>query len=347
MIDEEFAVEGATGGRVTVLPGFRHPERGAVRCPAAPLLAAWLRRRGVDAVVGTVGIVGGALEAPAAASGVVAATFFDGSVGMGLAAAADGEQLPHARAAVAAWSSVLRTRRILLPAPVASCTVADRYASPMPRPRSATPHSHDCLRVGQAFQSLRRFAERGDTVLLIGAGPLLSLPASAHRARVVAVNSLDTARSVRIADPAGISFVLRPCTLIEEAVEILAVLRSRFPMLRGQHPDEWCYSAEDDRAAARSVAGRSDVTLLLPGGGEPPAAARRTVRLASLADLYPGHLRDVATVAVIGGDESGHDGLTREMAVQVINGLGPVSAVEFQATSRILPQRAARAVRQR
>ncbi|RAJ31778.1 4-hydroxy-3-methylbut-2-enyl diphosphate reductase [Kitasatospora sp. SolWspMP-SS2h] len=341
-VTEEFTAPELGGDAVVVPSVFHHPVRGVVHCPAAPLLTAWLQRHDTKTAVTALHHQLTPRDPDDGGQAVVATTFLDttGQV-FGLAVAADAERLPQARAAVATWSAVLRTRRMLLPAGAEPCAVPAAPASRLPHPRTTVvPPAPDCPHADAALQCLRRFAERGETVLLVGAGPLMPFAPCPRGNRVVAVPSIEAARAVRVADPAALSFVLRPCTLIEDAAAILAVLRARFPMLRGQHPDQWCYRAEDRRAAVNGAAACSDVALVLPGrDGQWSAPARRTVRLTSLADLYPGHLRNASTVAVIGGDS---DGLTPDTLTRVLTGLGPVSVVEHHVNSRVLPRTATR-----
>ncbi|WP_283133158.1 4-hydroxy-3-methylbut-2-enyl diphosphate reductase [Rhizohabitans arisaemae] len=96
----------------------------AVDCPAAPLLAGELRRRGVTAVRGPLPLPspGGQGEDSAALAVLLRAT--GGPAGLGVAA--DTGARHHARTALAAWLAATGERRILLASPRSFCAGVER-----------------------------------------------------------------------------------------------------------------------------------------------------------------------------------------------------------------------------
>ncbi|MBC3839714.1 hypothetical protein GXW82_04165 [Streptacidiphilus sp. 4-A2] len=57
------------------------------------------------------------------------------------------------------------------------------------------------------------------------------------------------------------------------------MLRRRFPRLRGQHPDEWCYTTTDLHSLTRSAIAECDL-VLLAGHGRSPASVIATAEAA-------------------------------------------------------------------
>jgi 4-hydroxy-3-methylbut-2-enyl diphosphate reductase len=121
-----FTVRGTAPG-VLVVGWFEHPTRGRVRCSAAPLVAASLRRLGYQ-----VREESGWIKAESSpADGVLfTASYLDRTgrpVGFGVAAhTTDQSGICAAREAVEAWSAVWRTRRVVVASASPFCTGARR-----------------------------------------------------------------------------------------------------------------------------------------------------------------------------------------------------------------------------
>ena len=119
-------VSGVARGEVLVASSFRHPTRGIVECPAAPVAAAGMRapglavrRRPVPATVGD-----GVLHT---------VSYIDPSgqaVGLGVAAHRDDRQaVAQAEDVVRTWTNVMRTRRVSLETTGPSCAGLRREAA--------------------------------------------------------------------------------------------------------------------------------------------------------------------------------------------------------------------------
>ena len=293
---------GVLPGEVVVATGFAHPRRGWAECRAAPLLAAGLREAGRRVRRGTVRVGTG--------HAVLFATTWlgpDGVTGLGVAAHEDDESgVDAAEQMVEKWSAVLRTRRVLIAA-----------AGPDDSPSA------------MALVRVREFAARGDTVILIGrrAAPLTGLP-------TVLVSSVEDVATVDGVDPERLSFVVLPGIPVEDAAVILAALRRRFPRLRGQHPDEFCYAASDRRETLRSVASASD--LLLVCGPAEDVSHEHLRELSDVGGLQAHWLAPAATIGIVPGDPA----LVDEV-VEVLRGLGPLSVVRRRVTTEVAQRREA------
>ncbi|AUG75862.1 hypothetical protein CFP65_0943 [Kitasatospora sp. MMS16-BH015] len=335
-------VAGRPGDPVTVLSGFHHPARGPVSCPAAPLLAGWLRERGQECRIAAAGAL------PAGSGGRLAATTYldlDGRV-VGLAVTAPAHRATLAAEAVRVWSAALRTRRLLVCTAPLGCEpppslptqpdarTADR-ARGRPTPRTV------CPRAVATWATAAQYEARGDTVLLLGTGgPARAGDAeTAHRPRV---RDVAAAHVVQPADPERLSFVQYPCAPVEEMAEILKVLRRRFPMLRGQHPDEWCYRAADRRLAVRAVARAGDLVLLGARSTEAEWLKPEVrVPFDGLHVLRPELLAKAATIGLLApltplvplAGDGGRDGT--ELVAEVLGGLGPLSLVHHRSLTQV------------
>ncbi|RAJ31269.1 4-hydroxy-3-methylbut-2-enyl diphosphate reductase [Kitasatospora sp. SolWspMP-SS2h] len=350
-LTEAFDVAGLPAPEVTVPTGFTHPVRGAVRCPAAPLLAAGLARRGVPVRLAPwPGPLTPAAPtpAPAAAARPAALRAFtttyldvDGQV-IGLAVVAD-PALPALVEAAAAelrcWSDALRTRRLLLPVPAPACS-PPRHAPGTLVPAREQDHdpTASACRADRTGATVTSYLERGDTVLVLGSGrgawaerPPRPLP---RRPGVVPVLSADHATTVEVPDPAKLSFVQRPCTPVEEFTTILDILRFRFPLLRGQHPDQWCHRPTDTRDAVRSAVAESDLVLLVDGRHPHPWLAHPgLIPVGSITDLYPAVLARAATITLTGPLNRPAAATLSDTLARCLSGLGPLSVIRRRSTS--------------
>jgi 4-hydroxy-3-methylbut-2-en-1-yl diphosphate reductase len=128
-----------------------------------------------------------------------------------------------------------------------------------------------CPLVAGMAAECRRFAERGDQVVLIGQDGLAVLPGLLEQApgQAVAAETRAGAGAVSVHDPRRVSYLLVPGIPVEETGPAVTALRSRFPALRGPDPDGFCYAASDRIQTARAVAASADMVLVLGAENDP------------------------------------------------------------------------------
>jgi 4-hydroxy-3-methylbut-2-enyl diphosphate reductase len=137
-----------------------------------------------------------------------------------------------------------------------------------------------CPLVAKVHTEVRRYAGHGETIFLIGhrdheevQGTFGEAPAN-----VLVVESAAQAREVQPPDHDRVSYVMQTTLAVDEAEEIAAVLRQRFPSLSSPRTDDICYATTNRQAAARAVAAASDVVLVL--GSPNSSNSRRLVEVA-------------------------------------------------------------------
>ncbi|MER8099257.1 hypothetical protein [Kitasatospora sp. NPDC094016] len=335
-LTEQSDVASGPDGPVTVLSGYVHPTRGPVTCPAAPLVAGWLHERGFASRIDAGGIL------PAGRGGRLFATTYidlDGAV-VGIAVIAPARQEAVAAEAVRVWSATVRTRRLIVCASAPACGPTPAVP-PQPLNRLAAPAGGagqaECPRAAASWAAVRQYEARGDTVLVLGGGGLAPAGPAAQQAGRVRVPDAAGAQALRAVDPERLSFVQHPCSPVEEVAEILGVLRARFPLLRGQHPDQWCYRSSDRRRAVRAVAESSD--LVLVSAGSTLAASIRSgafVAFNGLNALRPEEIAAAATVGVIAPLRAAEGAVdATDAVVGAIGGLGPVSVAYHRTVTEV------------
>jgi 4-hydroxy-3-methylbut-2-enyl diphosphate reductase len=212
-----------------------------------------------------------------------------------------------------------------------------------------------CPLVAKVHAEARRFAARGDTVVLVGhagheevEGTLGEAPGA-----MVLVESVADVARVRVADPQRVSYLTQTTLSVHETTEIVAALRARFPALRGPAGADICYATTNRQDALSAIAEDADLVLVV--GSKNSSNSVRLVELARRAGT-PAHLVEdaaaidqdwLAGVAVVGltAGASAPPGLVDEV-VQALRELGPVTVEERRVaaeTVRFQPVRPARA----
>jgi 4-hydroxy-3-methylbut-2-enyl diphosphate reductase len=202
-----------------------------------------------------------------------------------------------------------------------------------------------CPLVGWAQAEARRFAERGDDIVLVGQPDYAAAPGIAGQApgRVSMASSPSGTGALQVTDPRRVSYLLQPGLPVEDTTATTTALRSRFPALHGPHPDGFCYAASDRAQTVRAIASSVDVMLVLGPPASPDskqlcAIARgcgtRTHAIAQAADMTPDVL---ASAGVIGLAESlpASPALAGQVT-QAISGLGPLSVTTRQQRTDVV-----------
>ncbi|MCT2587892.1 4-hydroxy-3-methylbut-2-enyl diphosphate reductase [Actinophytocola gossypii] len=148
-----------------------------------------------------------------------------------------------------------------------------------------------CPLVTKVHTEARRFAARGDTVLLVGHAGHEEVEGTLGEApeRTILVQDVADARTVEVPDPERVCYLTQTTLAVDETEEILAVLRERFPALRGPGSDDICYATTNRQEALSSVAEDADLVLVVGS-----ANSSNSVRLVELARRggTPAHLID-------------------------------------------------------
>ncbi len=153
-----------------------------------------------------------------------------------------------------------------------------------------------CPLVAKVHGEVRRHARHGETVFLIGHADHEEVEGTRGEApgAVVVVDSVEAAARVEPADPARVAYAMQTTLAVDEAEEIAAVLRSRFPGIAAPRSDDICYATTNRQQAVRAVAAESDLVLVL--GSANSSNSRRLAEVAA-REGAPAHLvEDVGAV---------------------------------------------------
>jgi 4-hydroxy-3-methylbut-2-enyl diphosphate reductase len=194
-----------------------------------------------------------------------------------------------------------------------------------------------CPLVSKVHAEARRYAERGDTVVLIGHAGHEEVEGTLGEApdRTVLVQSAAEAAALEVPDPRRVSYLTQTTLAVDETAEIVGALRKRFPELRGPAEADICYATTNRQQALRAVADESDLVLVVGSANSSNSLrlvelARRQGTRAHLVEdagaIRPEWLAGVDVVGLTAG-ASAPPHLVSEV-VAALGGLGPVAAVE-------------------
>ena len=152
-----------------------------------------------------------------------------------------------------------------------------------------------CPLVARVHAKARRFAHAGRTVLLIGhagheetQGTLGEAPG-----RTLLIESERDAETVEVPDPDHVAYLTQTTLTPEDTAGIVTVLRRRFPALvDGGHDDDICFATRNRQQAARAVAEKAGLVLVV--GSANSSNSLRLVEVARSAGV-PAWLIDDAS----------------------------------------------------
>jgi 4-hydroxy-3-methylbut-2-enyl diphosphate reductase len=192
-----------------------------------------------------------------------------------------------------------------------------------------------CPLVTKVHTEARRFAARGDTVLLIGhaghdeiEGTLGQVPG------IRLVSSAAEAATVEVANPRRVSYLTQTTLAADETAAVVGVLKARFPGLTGPDTDDICYATTNRQQAVTAIAASCDVVLVV--GSANSSNSQRLVEVArrhgtpahlieDAGEIRPEWLAGVRTVGLTAGASA-----PPHLVDEVITFLGPDRVTEHR-----------------
>ncbi|MFC9439736.1 4-hydroxy-3-methylbut-2-enyl diphosphate reductase [Nocardia sp. NPDC057030] len=154
-----------------------------------------------------------------------------------------------------------------------------------------------CPLVTKVHAEARRFAARGNTVVLIGHAGHEEVEGTAGEAPEVTV-VIDTpaeAAALQVPDESRVAYLTQTTLSVEEAEATIQALRGRFPRLRGPSSADICYASTNRQESVEAVARQSDLVLVL--GSRNSSNSQRLVEVARRQGVPAYLIEDAAAIS--------------------------------------------------
>jgi 4-hydroxy-3-methylbut-2-en-1-yl diphosphate reductase len=198
-----------------------------------------------------------------------------------------------------------------------------------------------CPLVTKVHTEARRFAARGDTVILIGHAGHEEVEGTLGEApeRTILVQTVQEVAELTVTDPARVSYLTQTTLAVDETTAIIKALRARFPALRAPASEDICYATTNRQDALTAIAQESDLVLVV--GSTNSSNSLRLVELArrhgtpsylidDAGDIHPDWLDGVGVVGLTAGASAPPRLI--EAVITVLAELGPVTVIERETT---------------
>src|SRR4030081_493688 len=123
-----------------------------------------------------------------------------------------------------------------------------------------------CPLVSKVHREAERHHESGRTVVLIGhaghpevIGTMGQLPAGA----LLLVKDVAEAEALDVPDPHNLAYATQTTLSVDDTIEIVAILRRRFPAIEGPKLEDICYATSNRQAAVKAIARHCDALVVI------------------------------------------------------------------------------------
>jgi 4-hydroxy-3-methylbut-2-en-1-yl diphosphate reductase len=217
-----------------------------------------------------------------------------------------------------------------------------------------------CPLVTKVHLEAMRFVKEGRSIILIGHRGHEEVVGTTGEApdQIEVVGSPDEAERVQVRDPDRVAAITQTTLGVDDANEILAVLRRRFPRLATPSSDDICYATQNRQTAVKALAKAAPLVLVL--GSDNSSNSKRLKEVAEVAgarayliddasEIDPAWLEGVECVGVTAGASAPEHLVQQVVAYFIAKGVAEVeeiATVEERVTF-VPPPELARAMAER
>jgi len=140
-----------------------------------------------------------------------------------------------------------------------------------------------CPLVTKVHQEARRFAADDLQILLIGHNGHEEVEGTAGEApdHIQLVDGLDQARNVQIDPSRPVAWLSQTTLSVDETLEMVGILKERFPQLQDPPSDDICYATQNRQIAIKQIAPQTELVLIVGSTN-----SSNSVRLVEVAKEY-------------------------------------------------------------
>jgi 4-hydroxy-3-methylbut-2-enyl diphosphate reductase len=92
------------------------------------------------------------------------------------------------------------------------------------------------------------------------------------------VETAADARTFEPKNPANLAYITQTTLSVDDTIEIVELLKARFPSIQGPHKDDICYATTNRQSAVKAIADRCDALLVV--GAPNSSNSKRLVEVA-------------------------------------------------------------------
>ncbi len=173
-----------------------------------------------------------------------------------------------------------------------------------------------CPLVTKVHQEVARHGRAGRSVILVGHAGHAEIDGTLGHftgqgdAQIHLISTEQEALTVTVRNPDKLAYATQTTLSVDDTARILSVLQRRFPAILGPRQDDICYATQNRQIAARELAGRSQVVLVVGAAHSSNTmrllelvgqCGRPAHRVASAADLQRDWLEGCDVVGLTSG----------------------------------------------
>jgi 4-hydroxy-3-methylbut-2-enyl diphosphate reductase len=139
-----------------------------------------------------------------------------------------------------------------------------------------------CPLVSKVHIEAERHSQDGLQMVMIGhdghpetIGTMGQLP----KGEVLLVEAPEDVAKLEVRDPSKLAFITQTTLSVDDTIDIIAALRTRFPTIVGPHKEDICYATTNRQAAVKAIAGKIDGLLVI--GAPNSSNSKRLVEVGS------------------------------------------------------------------
>jgi 4-hydroxy-3-methylbut-2-enyl diphosphate reductase len=169
-----------------------------------------------------------------------------------------------------------------------------------------------CPLVTKVHNQVARMRKEGREIIMIGhkGHPEVEGTMGQSTSGMYLVETVDDVRNLQIAEDTSLAYVTQTTLSVDDAAQVVAALKERFPAIVGPKGDDICYATQNRQDAIKALATQCDIVLVV--GSKTSSNSNRLREVAQNAgassflidrseDIKPSWLSTAATVGVTAG----------------------------------------------
>jgi 4-hydroxy-3-methylbut-2-enyl diphosphate reductase len=134
-----------------------------------------------------------------------------------------------------------------------------------------------CPLVTKVHLEVARMRREGREIVMIGhrGHPEVEGTMGQSAGGMYLVETVADVRELAVPDPARLAYVTQTTLSVDDAAQVVAALRERFPQIVGPKKDDICYATQNRQDAVKQLAGQSEIVLVV---GSPSSSNSNRLR---------------------------------------------------------------------